>query len=58
VAAQVGAAAHVTGDIDGLVRALTAELRAGDHVAIMSNGDFGGLHGKLEAALRARSTPQ
>jgi UDP-N-acetylmuramate: L-alanyl-gamma-D-glutamyl-meso-diaminopimelate ligase len=56
VAAQVGAGAHVTGDIDGLVRALTAELRAGDHVAIMSNGDFGGLHGKLEAALRARST--
>jgi UDP-N-acetylmuramate: L-alanyl-gamma-D-glutamyl-meso-diaminopimelate ligase len=54
VAAQIGAHAHVAGDIDSLVHALTTELRAGDHVAIMSNGGFGGLHIRLEAALRAR----
>ena len=28
-------------------RALASELRAGDHVLVMSNGGFGGLHGKL-----------
>ena len=56
IASQIGAQAHVAGDIDGLVRALVAELRSGDHVAIMSNGDFGGLHARLEAALRARSS--
>jgi UDP-N-acetylmuramate: L-alanyl-gamma-D-glutamyl-meso-diaminopimelate ligase len=40
--------------IDELVRALAAEAHAGDHILIMSNGGFGGLHDKLLAALRAR----
>ncbi len=30
------------------------EARSGDHVLVMSNGGFGGLHDKLLAALRAR----
>jgi UDP-N-acetylmuramate: L-alanyl-gamma-D-glutamyl-meso-diaminopimelate ligase len=37
-----------------LVNGLASEVRTGDHVLIMSNGGFGGLHDKLLAALRAR----
>jgi UDP-N-acetylmuramate: L-alanyl-gamma-D-glutamyl-meso-diaminopimelate ligase len=33
---------------------LAEELQPGDHVLIMSNGSFEGLHGKLLAALGAR----
>jgi UDP-N-acetylmuramate: L-alanyl-gamma-D-glutamyl-meso-diaminopimelate ligase len=40
--------------VDELVRDLATEARPGDHVLIMSNGGFGGLHDKLLAALRAR----
>ena len=29
------------------------EARAGDHVLVMSNGGFGGIHGKLLARLAA-----
>jgi UDP-N-acetylmuramate: L-alanyl-gamma-D-glutamyl-meso-diaminopimelate ligase len=37
---------------DEIVSHLAPELRAGDTVAIMSNGGFGGIHEKLLAALR------
>ena len=37
---------------DGIVSHLAPELRAGDVVAIMSNGGFGGIHEKLLTALR------
>jgi UDP-N-acetylmuramate: L-alanyl-gamma-D-glutamyl-meso-diaminopimelate ligase len=47
---RVGLAAS----IDELVQALTKAARPGDHVLVMSNGGFGGLHDKLLAALRAR----
>jgi UDP-N-acetylmuramate: L-alanyl-gamma-D-glutamyl-meso-diaminopimelate ligase len=40
--------------VDELVKGLAADARSGDHVLIMSNGGFGGLHDKLLAALRAR----
>jgi UDP-N-acetylmuramate: L-alanyl-gamma-D-glutamyl-meso-diaminopimelate ligase len=40
-------------NVDALVKALAAQSRAGDHVLVMSNGGFGGLHEKLLAALRA-----
>ena len=55
VAAALGARAEVRRDVEQLSRDLAAALRAGDHVLIMSNGGFGGLHGKLLAALRARA---
>jgi UDP-N-acetylmuramate: L-alanyl-gamma-D-glutamyl-meso-diaminopimelate ligase len=51
--AALGARAHVTSDLDTLLRELTAGVRSGDHVLIMSNGGFGGLHGKLLKALAA-----
>jgi UDP-N-acetylmuramate: L-alanyl-gamma-D-glutamyl-meso-diaminopimelate ligase len=40
---------------DEIVRRLAPELRAGDVVAIMSNGGFGGIHEKLLAALRDKA---
>jgi UDP-N-acetylmuramate: L-alanyl-gamma-D-glutamyl-meso-diaminopimelate ligase len=40
--------------VDALVKGLTAEARTGDHILVMSNGGFGGLHDKLLEALRAR----
>jgi UDP-N-acetylmuramate: L-alanyl-gamma-D-glutamyl-meso-diaminopimelate ligase len=43
--------ARVLGDVDAIVAELAAWLRRGDHVVIMSNGGFGGLHRKLLAAL-------
>jgi UDP-N-acetylmuramate: L-alanyl-gamma-D-glutamyl-meso-diaminopimelate ligase len=40
--------------IDAIVERLCAETRAGDSVALLSNGAFGGIHGRLLEALRAR----
>ena len=36
-----------------MVQAIAQEARDGDHVLVMSNGGFGGIHGKLLAALAA-----
>ncbi|MGE8641237.1 MAG: UDP-N-acetylmuramate:L-alanyl-gamma-D-glutamyl-meso-diaminopimelate ligase, partial [Achromobacter sp.] len=41
-------------DIGALVAAVTAAARPGDQVLVMSNGGFGGIHGKLLDALQAR----
>ncbi len=54
-AAPLGARARVVRDIEVLLAELDAELRSGDHVLIMSNGGFGGVHGKLLERLRARA---
>ncbi len=47
----MGAKASVFDKLDALVSAISAEARDGDHVLVMSNGGFGGIHGKLLAAL-------
>jgi len=52
--AGMGDRVSLAGTVDELVRELAAAARSGDHVLIMSNGGFGGLHDKLLAALRAR----
>jgi UDP-N-acetylmuramate: L-alanyl-gamma-D-glutamyl-meso-diaminopimelate ligase len=39
--------------VDDIVAALVGERKDGDQVVIMSNGGFGGIHGKLMDALRA-----
>jgi UDP-N-acetylmuramate: L-alanyl-gamma-D-glutamyl-meso-diaminopimelate ligase len=52
--APLGGKASVHDDLARLVDALAAEARAGDHVLIMSNGGFGGIHGKLLARLEAK----
>ena len=38
-------------DVDTLVQGLTPALQPGDHVVIMSNGGFGGIHQKLMDAI-------
>lgn len=38
-------------DVDSLIKHLTPELKAGDHVIIMSNSGFGGIHQKLIEAI-------
>jgi len=50
IAAQ-GTTAFCIDGADEIVRRLASELRAGDVVAIMSNGGFGGIHEKLLDAL-------
>jgi UDP-N-acetylmuramate: L-alanyl-gamma-D-glutamyl-meso-diaminopimelate ligase len=51
--APMGAQAVVADDVDALVAAIAKAARPGDHVLCMSNGGFGGIHGKLLAALGA-----
>lgn len=53
VLAALGGRAHANGDVDALARELARAARPGDHVLIMSNGGFGGLHGKLLSGLRS-----
>ena len=45
--------AEVHEDLAGLTARLVAESRPGDHLVLMSNGSFGGLHERLLAALQA-----
>jgi UDP-N-acetylmuramate: L-alanyl-gamma-D-glutamyl-meso-diaminopimelate ligase len=49
----LGSLATVQADLHKLVAALVAEARPGDHLVLMSNGSFGGLHEHLLRALRA-----
>jgi UDP-N-acetylmuramate: L-alanyl-gamma-D-glutamyl-meso-diaminopimelate ligase len=51
VLAPLGDRAASYDDLDVLVEAIAATATAGDHVLIMSNGGFGGIHGKLMNAL-------
>ncbi|UGQ49288.1 UDP-N-acetylmuramate:L-alanyl-gamma-D-glutamyl-meso-diaminopimelate ligase [Massilia endophytica] len=50
--APMGELATAYEDIDVMVEAIKAAARPGDHVVIMSNGGFGGVHGKLLEALK------
>ena len=52
--AGLGNRARFAASVDALVLGLTGDSRPGDHIVVMSNGGFGGLHDKLLAALRAR----
>jgi UDP-N-acetylmuramate: L-alanyl-gamma-D-glutamyl-meso-diaminopimelate ligase len=53
--APMGARAHFADTVDALVSGLASMARPGDQILVMSNGGFGGLHGKLLAALAART---
>ena len=50
----LGSRVGFAADVDSLVKGLADDSRPGDHILVMSNGGFGGLHDKLLAALRAR----
>jgi UDP-N-acetylmuramate: L-alanyl-gamma-D-glutamyl-meso-diaminopimelate ligase len=45
--APMGAKAVVKNDLGELVEAIAAAAHSGDHVLVMSNGGFGGIHEKL-----------
>ena len=45
--APMGDKALVNNDLNELISAIAAFARAGDHVLVMSNGGFGGIHEKL-----------
>ncbi|HET7204889.1 MAG TPA: UDP-N-acetylmuramate:L-alanyl-gamma-D-glutamyl-meso-diaminopimelate ligase [Steroidobacteraceae bacterium] len=51
----LGALAVVHSAPQELVAALVAEARPGDHLVLMSNGSFGGLHERLLDALREKA---
>jgi len=48
---SLGDKAQCHDDLDPLIEAIVRAAREGDHVLIMSNGGFGGIHEKLLAAL-------
>ena len=50
----MGTRARVVDTVDGLVAAIVAVARAGDHILCMSNGSFGGIHRKLLDALHKK----
>ena len=50
----LGAKAAVFGDLPALIDAVVAEARAGDHILVMSNGGFGGIHDQLLQRLELR----
>jgi UDP-N-acetylmuramate: L-alanyl-gamma-D-glutamyl-meso-diaminopimelate ligase len=52
--APMGTRAQVAGNIDALVQQVVAAAQGGDHIVCMSNGGFGGIHGRLLAALGAQ----
>jgi UDP-N-acetylmuramate: L-alanyl-gamma-D-glutamyl-meso-diaminopimelate ligase len=54
VAAAIGPSGtvQVHNQLDDIIQWLCRETRPGDHVVFMSNGGFGGIHGKTELALR------
>jgi UDP-N-acetylmuramate: L-alanyl-gamma-D-glutamyl-meso-diaminopimelate ligase len=54
--AALGARGSFAASVDELVKGLADDARPGDHVLVMSNGGFGGLHDKLLGALRARTS--
>ncbi|WP_144632674.1 UDP-N-acetylmuramate:L-alanyl-gamma-D-glutamyl-meso-diaminopimelate ligase [Bordetella genomosp. 13] len=51
VLAPLGERAASFDDLNALVAAVSSAARPGDHVVVMSNGGFGGVHGKLLDAL-------
>ncbi|HLZ99301.1 MAG TPA: UDP-N-acetylmuramate:L-alanyl-gamma-D-glutamyl-meso-diaminopimelate ligase [Steroidobacteraceae bacterium] len=54
---DLGARGRFADSVDALVKGLADDALPGDHVLVMSNGGFGGLHDKLLAELRARGGP-
>ncbi|MGH8220822.1 MAG: UDP-N-acetylmuramate:L-alanyl-gamma-D-glutamyl-meso-diaminopimelate ligase [Steroidobacteraceae bacterium] len=56
IVCALGPRGRIALDLGQLTAELAKSLRPGDNVLIMSNGGFGGLHGRLVAALEQRFT--
>jgi UDP-N-acetylmuramate: L-alanyl-gamma-D-glutamyl-meso-diaminopimelate ligase len=52
VFAPLGTRARCADDLEALISAIVSDARAGDHVLVMSNGGFGGIHAKLLGRLQ------
>ena len=50
--APLGEKLHVGGDFEAFVAEIVHEAKTGDHILVMSNGGFGGIHDKLLLALK------
>jgi len=48
---EAGSSAQLLRSVDGIVELLAEQVRPGDHVLVMSNGAFGGIHEKILKAL-------
>ncbi len=48
----MGGIASAYDDLDLMVKAIVAQAKPGDHIIVMSNGGFGGVHQKLLEALK------
>ncbi|MEO6418968.1 MAG: Mur ligase domain-containing protein [Polyangiaceae bacterium] len=55
LASTLGTKAEASESVDAILARVVAEARTGDTVALLSNGAFAGLHGRLLAALSARA---
>ncbi|MCA3148412.1 MAG: hypothetical protein ING18_04930, partial [Burkholderiales bacterium] len=47
----LGSKAQTFDDLSALVQAVVRQTRPGDHILVMSNGSFGGVHQKILDAL-------
>jgi len=56
LARELGPKAQAMASVEAIVQRLADGSRAGDTIALLSNGAFGGIHAKLLAALSARGT--
>ena len=48
---EAGRSAQLLRSVDGIVDVLAKQVRPGDHILVMSNGAFGGIHQKILDAL-------
>ena len=57
LAHEIGDRAVAASSVDAIVATIVEEAQAGDTVALLSNGAFGGIHGRLLRAMAERSRP-
>ena len=51
---SIGTKTGVFEDLDAMINAIVVMSQPGDHILVMSNGGFGGVHGKILASLAAK----
>jgi UDP-N-acetylmuramate: L-alanyl-gamma-D-glutamyl-meso-diaminopimelate ligase len=51
---EIGEGAALAPTVDAIIETITREAKAGDVVALLSNGAFGGIHTRLLSSLEAR----
>jgi UDP-N-acetylmuramate: L-alanyl-gamma-D-glutamyl-meso-diaminopimelate ligase len=52
VAQTTGVPTSVSGSVEAIIDEIVHEARSGDHILVMSNGGFGGIHEKLVVGLQ------